>query len=265
MATSEEKIYSGEDYNTEFDVHGYIKQVYGSLDGYEGLWRMILKIMTDYFKNETFTGPRLLDFGCGPTVHLMAEACSRFDDITAAEFAEPNRREVEQWVRNEPGAWDWSEYITYICELEGKSETCEERTKRLRKAIKEVIPCNVLKSNPLEPNVLEPFDAVITSLCIEAACMDLEEYKMAIKKMASLLKCGGTLIMFVILGQSFYDIGGKYFYSLKLNRPFIEETVAEAGFTDINGIQDLPIQDKVVDGRTLSDYEGWLFLTAKKK
>ena len=46
--------------------------------------------------------------------------------------------------------------------------------KRTRAAIKEVIPCDVLQPDPLLSYKYEPYDCVLSSLCLDAAAKTIQ-------------------------------------------------------------------------------------------
>lgn len=68
---------------------------------------------------EGLGGDTLLDVGCGPTIYQLLSACERFQEIVAMDYTPQNRQELESWLRNEPGAFDWRPVVQYVCELEG--------------------------------------------------------------------------------------------------------------------------------------------------
>lgn len=66
------------------------------------------------------SGRTLIDIGSGPTVYQLLSACAHFEDITMTDFLEVNRRELGLWLREEPGAFDWSPYSRHVCLIEDK-------------------------------------------------------------------------------------------------------------------------------------------------
>ncbi|XP_077993210.1 indolethylamine N-methyltransferase-like [Glandiceps talaboti] len=188
---------SSEDaYSTVFDANEYIDQVYSNLTGNGLAVKTGIDFAIKTFKNHKFSGSRILEFGGGPSIMNAAVASSQFSEIIFAEYSEPQRNAVLKWTRDEPGAFDWSEYLRYICQAEGNNEDWEERQKKLRNAIKEVIPCDANKPNPLEPRIYEPFDAIITSLAIEAACSRhvLLEYQIYALRVSLATPMSGTVM-----------------------------------------------------------------------
>lgn len=51
------------------------------------------------------------------------------------------------------------------------------------------------------------FDAIIITLCLEEACKDFESLKEALRKLATILKQGGHLILFICVEETFYNVG----------------------------------------------------------
>ncbi|XP_078578133.1 nicotinamide N-methyltransferase-like [Branchiostoma floridae x Branchiostoma japonicum] len=159
-------------------------------------------IFHDIFNSGEVKGKRLIDVGCGPVLSQLISASRFFSEIVCAEYSESGRAEIEKWVAEDPGAFDWSGYVQYFCDMEGTRDIWKERQKQLRQAIKAVIPCDIHKPNPIEPLQMEPFDVVITLYCLEAACSDRESYTKAVRNVSTLLKSGGTLILQTYIGTT---------------------------------------------------------------
>lgn len=64
-------------------------------------------------------GDSLIDIGSGPTIYQLLSACESFKEIIASDYTDRNHWELEKWLKNEPGAFDWTPVVEYVCELEG--------------------------------------------------------------------------------------------------------------------------------------------------
>ncbi|KAB1276725.1 Indolethylamine N-methyltransferase [Camelus dromedarius] len=64
-------------------------------------------------------GDILIDIGSGPTIYQLLSACEAFREIIVSDYTEQNLWELEKWLKKEPGAYDWSPAVQYVCELEG--------------------------------------------------------------------------------------------------------------------------------------------------
>ena len=114
--------------------------------------------------------------------------------------------------------------------------TFEQRTpsqvaQQLRQRVKQVLKCDVRLENPFHPVTVEPADCIVTSLCLEAACKDLETYRCSLRNIASLLRPGGLLVMVGVLGETYYVVGGQRFSCLDLSQATIEGILKELGFS----------------------------------
>lgn len=64
-------------------------------------------------------GDLLIDIGSGPTIYQLLSACESFKEIIVSDYTDQNLRELQKWLKKEPGAFDWSPVVTYVCDLEG--------------------------------------------------------------------------------------------------------------------------------------------------
>ncbi|KAM6234787.1 nicotinamide N-methyltransferase [Spheniscus humboldti] len=133
-------------------------------------------------------GDTLIDVGCGPTIYQLLSACERFREVIASDYADQNHRELEKWLKNEAGAFDWRPVVKYVCELEGDREKWAEKEEKLRKKVRQVLKCDVTKANPVDPASLPPADCVLSTLCLEAACKDPATFRSALRNVGALVK-----------------------------------------------------------------------------
>ncbi|XP_067127322.1 indolethylamine N-methyltransferase-like isoform X2 [Centruroides vittatus] len=71
------------------------------------------------FRDDAFRGKRILDVGCGPTVHRMAAPSEYFSEIILSDYSEYNRQAVREWLKNESSAKDWDTLMRMEALLEG--------------------------------------------------------------------------------------------------------------------------------------------------
>ncbi|CAH1776956.1 unnamed protein product, partial [Owenia fusiformis] len=204
-------------------------------------------------------GKRFLEFGSGPTVHTLFSARNAVEEITCCEFAECNRKQIEQWWNREEDAHDWSEALKFVAQLEQHSDH-ERIATEVREKLQEVLPCDARLQNPLYPNIREPYDVIMTSLTLEATCESIDQYNEAVVNMSKLIRQGGHLIMFGVLNESFYVVNGERFFCLRLKQEDVENALKLAGFEKI--------KTKVQGGPSsgvASDFEGVFFITCTKQ
>ncbi|CAN2391766.1 NNMT/PNMT/TEMT family [Pristimantis euphronides] len=226
-------VFTGKDeYQKLFSPKAYLESFFnlgsGSM-GDEYLY-FILKQLVETFHSGKVKGDTLLDIGTGPCIYQLLSACEAFNNIIVSDFTDTNREEFNVWLKNEPEAFDWTSVVKRICQLEGDRISCQEKEERLRKTIKQVLKCDVLKTNPIEPVTIPQVDCLLSCLCLEAACKDYESYVTALKNMTSLLKLDGYLVLTGVLGNSFYMVGDVKFDALTLSEDYLRETITGAGY-----------------------------------
>ncbi|XP_056398285.1 indolethylamine N-methyltransferase-like [Hyla sarda] len=222
-------------------------------------------------------GDLMVDIGPGPAIYQELSACEAFKEITAADYTDRNREYLEKWRKNEPGLFDWTPALKFVCDLEGRSAhhsdhpsllpACvvgkiAEKEEKLRKTLKRVVPCDVTKSNPLHPLVLPKANCVLTVGCLECACKDEVAYKNVIKNLSSLLKVGGHLIIGSILGSTIFRCGNKEFSLINLSEPFLRKVITDTGFV----IEDLEVLPREFDKPMfdICNHTSGIFILAKK-
>ncbi|XP_030361229.1 nicotinamide N-methyltransferase [Strigops habroptila] len=220
-------------YQRSFDPQEYLRE-FCSLSNAQGqpntLLTQSLRSLSKMFSLDGLSGHTLIDVGCGPTIYQLLSACERFQEIIALDYTDRNRQELEKWLKNEPGAFDWSPVVKYVCELEGDREKWAEKEEKLRKKVKQVLKCDVTKANPTAPVSLPPADCIVSTLCLEAACKDLATFRSALRNISTLVKPGGHLVMVTVLQETFYAFNKQVFSCLCLERSMVEEAVEGAGF-----------------------------------
>ncbi|KAJ8368553.1 hypothetical protein SKAU_G00085810 [Synaphobranchus kaupii] len=258
MGDSDHKTFTeGEFYQRHFDNREYLRSFYRAPDDVSSF---MLRHLNETFSSGNIKGSRLIDIGSGPTIHGLISASKYFEEIMVSDFTDSNRREIEKWLNKEEGRFDWSPTIQFVCELESRSRSSEEVEQRLRQAVKQVLRCDVRQENPFHPLTVEPADCILSSLCLEAACKDLETYRRALQSIAALLKPGGVLVLIGVLNESFYIVGQQRFSCLVLSQSFIEETLRDLGFS-IKQVNILPSKESE---KEIYDAEAFFYLVAQK-
>ncbi|XP_066495270.1 nicotinamide N-methyltransferase-like [Tiliqua scincoides] len=220
-------------YRQHFHPKDYIKTYYSSSSGnqeFSNLLKFNLKNLHKAFTLDGIKGDTLLDIGSGPTIYQFLSACESFREIIASDYTDQNREEMQRWLKKEPDHFDWSPVVKYVCELEGDREKWEEKEKKVRRTVRQVLKCDVTQANPLAPLVMPQVCCVTSQFCLESACQDLPTYCLALKNICSLLKPGGHLILMTALKHNFYMVGQHRFFGLYLEQEMVSSAVREGGF-----------------------------------
>ncbi|KAG9468540.1 indolethylamine N-methyltransferase-like [Eleutherodactylus coqui] len=253
----------GEVYQSSFDSKAYLASFCSLGSGRDDILKFRLKKCFETFGPGGITGDVLVDIGTGPAIYHLLSACESFPQIISTDFTDSNRQELERWLRRDLGTFDWSEIVKTVCDLEGDRNNWVEKENKLRNCIQKVLKCDVTKSNPLDPIVIPAADCLTTALCLETACQDIDSYYQSLKNITTLLKPGGHLVLIGVLGNSFYKVGEKNFFSLTLDEETVRNAVIDAGYS----IKDIEVYNipNIASSAHITDTYANIFLVAQKK
>ena len=146
-------------------------------------------------------GIKVLDYGSGPSILATISAASKASEIVLSDYAaEKNRDAINQWLKKDAEAIDWSPHFSYVVEtLEKKSkQEASERQEQVRRVVKAVVHCDIHQSPPIENDYNSQYDVVNCSLVLEGTSSTLSEYKGDMAKLAALVKPGGLFLLYGI-------------------------------------------------------------------
>ncbi|XP_075134563.1 nicotinamide N-methyltransferase-like isoform X1 [Leptodactylus fuscus] len=224
---------SPQTYIDDFNAVDYYQTYYSSEEGrLHGEWtNFALQNLHETFGPGGVNGHVLIDFGAGPTIYHLLSACEAFDIIITSDFLEQNRQQLEKWLRKDPDALDWTHIVKYVCELEGNSsENWEKKEETLRRKVTKVVKCDGLAKKPYGNEPMPEADCLLSCLCLEGPCKDLEAYTNLLKKFQKLLKPGGHILLLGVLNCSFYHTGKTKFSWLSLTKDDLESVIKKAGY-----------------------------------
>ncbi|XP_030394522.1 nicotinamide N-methyltransferase-like [Gopherus evgoodei] len=126
----------------------------------------------------------LMNVGSGPIIYQLLGPCKIFKEITASDYRDWNCQELQNWLKNELESDSGVELkdIEFSVNEAGPyfafsfRENWAEKEAKLSRIIKQVLKCDLHKSNSLDTVILLPTDSLVSSLCLEAACKDLSTY-----------------------------------------------------------------------------------------
>ncbi|KAM7298931.1 nicotinamide N-methyltransferase [Ixodes scapularis] len=175
----------------------------------------------------------LLEVGCGPTAAFVLTAAARFQGIVLSDLVDSNRLEVDKWLRNSADAIDLSFWAKSIAALEGHVDTRKgalEIMERARRAVRKVVPCDVLDPAVLPEDHRDTFDVVLSCNCLESATADLQSYRRALSNVGRLVTRGGLLVQAGVGGITSHRVGQETVPMTCLDESSIMEALADAGF-----------------------------------
>ncbi|XP_037349763.1 phenylethanolamine N-methyltransferase [Talpa occidentalis] len=251
-----------------FEPRAYLRNNHapprGDLSSPDGVGPWKLRCLAQTFATGEVSGRTLIDIGSGPTIYQLLSACAHFEDITMTDYLEVNRRELGLWLREEPGAFDWSEYSQHVCRIEGHGESWQEKERQLRARVKRVLPIDVHQPQPLGTGSLAPLpaDALVSTFCLESVSPDLASFQRALDHITTLLRPGGHLLLIGGLEESWYLAGEVRLVVV----PVCEEEVREALVCSGYEVRDLRTYVMPAHLQTgVDDVKGIFFAWAQKK
>ncbi|KAJ1198157.1 hypothetical protein NDU88_002001 [Pleurodeles waltl] len=217
--------------------------------------------------HRTFTtsgvkGDRLIGIHNNSTVHHYIAAIKHFKEIIATTYSQRCLQHLRKWLKNDPGAHDYSLIFKYACKLEGSSEHWMDCQETLRRKIKYTVEQDVSKSDPLAPHVFPQADCLVTEYCLEMICLEKTAYCNALKNISSLLKIGGYLVMIGVFGCTFHMAGSYKFPTLCIEEEFLKKAISDAGYA-IKLLEFKPRIEKSL--YSVTDAKGRYFLVACKE
>lgn len=219
-----------------FEPRAYLRNNYapprGDLSRPDGVGPWKLGCLARTFATGEVSGRTLIDIGSGPTIYQLLSACAHFEDITMTDFLEVNRQELGLWLREEPGAFDWSVYSQHVCLIEDKGESWQEKERQLRARVKRILPVDVHQPQPLGAGSGAPLpaDALVSTFCLEAVSPDLASFQRALGHITSLLRPGGHLLLIGALEESWYLAGEARLAVVPLREEDVREALVRGGY-----------------------------------
>ncbi|CAF1490499.1 unnamed protein product [Adineta ricciae] len=182
-----------------------------------------------------------LEFGGGPALFSSFILAQYVNSITFTDYTPSNLKAIEDWIEQNDDAHDWTEMFEFIVDYYKESSNDQLANlnnweHRLRDALnygKRLKCADVNGDHCPVLNGQDRYDVILSSLCLDYACLTLETYKNTLKRMKNLLKPGGCVILTHGRNQTFYTVLDKDFFALPVDEKKVHDALAEAGFTDI--------------------------------
>ncbi|XP_053308408.1 indolethylamine N-methyltransferase-like [Spea bombifrons] len=230
MEPSALKHYHMEEFNPKL-FHGSFFSPSSDETILEELFRFPIKKLHQILKSGEIKGDTLIDFSAGPVIFQLLSVCEYFKEITVLEFNDKCIQDLQKWIKKEKDAYDWSHASKIVTELEGKSDKWKQKEEALRSRIKQILKCDFTKQNPTDPVVLPKADCAISLYMMNFVCKDLDSYRDYLKKVSSMLKVGGHLLIFGGFDARFYTVGNHKFHKLSFDEKFLRKALGETGFS----------------------------------
>ncbi|XP_068099294.1 indolethylamine N-methyltransferase-like [Hyperolius riggenbachi] len=212
------------------------------------------------FKMGCINGEILTDISAGPQIHHLYSACEFFQEIILMRPTEKCIMEIMKWKDDRTGAFCWGHTTAHVNNLEGRSDQCEEKEMKLKSSITHIVKFDPETETLTDLIGVPQADCVITFSFLDMICKDKEDYLRNLRKMLTLLKPGGHLILLGALNASYYMVGQHKFHVFTYDETFVRNALIAEGLT----VLQCQVTPKKSESH-LADHDGVLFLTAFKK
>ncbi|XP_063291724.1 indolethylamine N-methyltransferase-like [Pelobates fuscus] len=190
-----------------------------------------MEILYEEFKSGNIKGDTFIDISVGPTISHLLPVCDYFKEITILEVNDQCLEDIEKWVKKDADALDWSHTSTHMAKLEGNSGNWEEKEELLRSRVKRILKCDFTKENLTDPVVLDKTDCLMSLCIMHFVHKDHESYREGMKKVTSLIKLGGHLLMFGVFNAKFCTLGEDKLHIMSYDEDFMLSTLKTIGFS----------------------------------
>ncbi|CAH2320326.1 nicotinamide N-methyltransferase-like [Pelobates cultripes] len=216
-------------------------------------------------------GDHLIDISAGPSVIQLFPIFKFFKEISILEFSDICIKDLQKWVNSHEDAFDWRTHKHFfgkhemhlqVVKRKGASSTKGkgESENDLRRRIKHILKCDFSKANPTDPVVLPKADCVLSLYVTHMVSEDHEVYRSNIKKIASMLKLGGRMLLFGGYNGAFFTVGEEKYHLLGCGEKFIKEALKDAGLaTERYEVRKSKINNE------MASYDHLFFIRAVKK
>ena len=204
----------------------------------------------------------LLDFGGGPTIYALIAAAPRVREIHVCDYLTANLDEVRQWLHREPEAFDWRPFVRTTLELEhGKpcrNADVAHREREIRARVHRLMTCDLNLARPLSAPS-RTYDIVTTNFCAESITDQRGLWAIYLRRVASLARPGGKIVLSALKGAVGYRVGAQLFPAVNLAEPDLASALAGVG-CDRGSI----LIKSVAADHPARGYDGLMFATARK-
>ncbi|MDA0689716.1 MAG: guanitoxin biosynthesis pre-guanitoxin forming N-methyltransferase GntF [Proteobacteria bacterium] len=205
----------------------YLRAFYSEIDSEsEGLLQFLVSVF-----DSAPHAPLVLEFGSGPVLISAIPAARRARAIHYCDFVPANREYLTRWLAGEDAEFDWSPYIARCLELEGKvvsEKAIRQRAHNIRDLVRRVVSCNIF--DPLPIRTRYQYEVIISNYCLDAVTTSKQEWQLFTRRLAKLLKPGGTLVLSSLRKTEFFEFGTSRYANVVLDVDDLADAFTQAGF-----------------------------------
>ncbi|KAM9299256.1 indolethylamine N-methyltransferase-like [Gastrophryne carolinensis] len=189
-----------------------------------------VRILHDLFYKGKIKAEKALDFSTGSYIYQLISLSNDCKEIYMLRLKDDSIENINQWLKKDGQATDWSYSIQRVCHLEGNKQGWKDKEEQLRNAIKGVYKWRDPKTSDVDPSLVPEVDCVISLFLLNMISRTKKDFQMNLKKVTSRLKVGGKLALFTPLNMTYYQVGDHRYKCLKADESEVQEMVVQSGF-----------------------------------
>jgi phenylethanolamine N-methyltransferase len=172
------------------------------------------------------------EFGGGPALYSVAALAPKAREIHFSDVVDASLREVDAWLKEQPGAHNWTSYLALALQAEGvpaTHDTIGERAGLMRKVLTKLMHCDAQKSYPIDLGNTQ-YDLVTAHHCTDVAATTVQEWKRVLGNITNIVRPGGWLILSVTTGARTYEVGDIIFKCVNLTKDNVRNGLRSTGY-----------------------------------
>ena len=199
----------------------------------------IFNYMLSFLKSTNTKFDKVLEFGCGPTIHHTIPLATYANEIHMSDYMTSNLTAVRQWLDSSSKAFNWDVYIKGILKLELRRDPSmadvDLRKKALRSKITQLTKGDLHLQKPLGKNIEYPL--VTSFYCADSATNSTQQWREFMKHLSSLVQPGGWLLFSALRNTTHYQVLDHKFPSANISTKEIHNTLTQLNYKFIDTIK----------------------------
>lgn len=212
-----------------WDAARYLRDYYGRLERDEEL---SLRFLVRQFA-AAGSRARVLEFGCGPTVHHLLPLAPHVDTLDVADYLPGNLEQVRRWLGRSPDAHDWRPFTRHVLSCEGQplanSVELAAREELTRRRVRRLMHGDAALVHPLGAAMHRRYDALVSCFCADSATDDKATWRRYMANILGLLRPGGLFVGAALRRCRRYRVGSSHFPGAYVDERDLHSALRNAG------------------------------------
>ena len=206
--------------------------------------------------------PRMLEVGCGPTIHHVFPFVPHVSAIDMADYLPENLAAVRRWQRRAPGAYSWRQYARLSLELQQRP-TSDEEVDRLeadaRARLGRLLRCDLKQQTILARRRTYP--VVGAFYCTEEVGISIPRWECVMEHLGRTVSPGGMLFLSCLQDTDFYLVGETRYPCARITEEDVRRALPSLGFD----METSAIESVTLESQREAGLVGVVLVAARKR